>query len=651
MRWRWGRNAALTGLVAGALLALPSVASAKTLCVGTSGGACTTTESSLTAALTAAASGDTIQLGPGTYTTAATAVGTPVTLKGVGIGGTAGTTVTTTSASGAVLWLNGAHSAVSDLEVLIPSNGASDTGLDVNGAASNVSVVAASGANEVYGVDMEDSGSSFSGTVDMRAAAAQDADLVAQASASVTNSLIEGGKYGIFASGTVTVTATRVLGMSGGDIQASTGSDVTVKDSLLTLGSPCNAGCSALYVVDNDSDPGEQNTLVATQDTLVAGSTAGGQPAGTVAAQNTQSAETTQLTLDSTVAVGFPANGSAEGYGLDCYGSGTSGLSVIYSNVNFDGTSGSGTGCTSHYFSDNENQGGASPVLPLFVNAAAGDYHIPYNSPLVDAGDPTLSAGTDLDGNPRIVNGKGSGGAAISDIGAYEYQRAAPTARISAPSTGTTGTPITFVGTGSSDPNDGEGLTYSWKFDTGYTSGSPTVGYAFTTPGTHTVTLTVTAPTGLSSTATATVVVALPAPTIVGLRVSPSSFRRGGKPAAIVLSTKPPHSKRGTTIYFTLSEAATATLTFAKVETGREQGGSCLAPTHARRHLQRCTRYVPVNGSLSFSLTGQANRISFDGVLSNGTKLGPGKYQLTLNAQASSGPPATPSQTTFTIRR
>jgi len=61
---------------------------------------------------------------------------------------------------------------------------------------------------------------------------------------------------------------------------------------------------------------------------------------------------------------------------------------------------------------------------PLFVNAANGDYHLQDTSPCIDAGDNTLvpsGVDTDLDGNPRIVDGNNDG-TQVVDIGAYEYQ-------------------------------------------------------------------------------------------------------------------------------------------------------------------------------------------------------------------------------------
>lgn len=57
---------------------------------------------------------------------------------------------------------------------------------------------------------------------------------------------------------------------------------------------------------------------------------------------------------------------------------------------------------------------------PLFRNAPSGDYHLLWNSPCVDTGTNIGAPSTDLDGNPRPIDGN-MDGLAVTDIGAYEY--------------------------------------------------------------------------------------------------------------------------------------------------------------------------------------------------------------------------------------
>jgi hypothetical protein len=90
--------------------------------------------------------------------------------------------------------------------------------------------------------------------------------------------------------------------------------------------------------------------------------------------------------------------------GVDATASAAPGIAsaIHLSNSNFNSSSGTVTGS------------GNQALLPVFVNAAAGDFRQAAGSPTIDAGltDPANGA-LDLDGNARTVNGK-------TDVGAYE---------------------------------------------------------------------------------------------------------------------------------------------------------------------------------------------------------------------------------------
>jgi hypothetical protein len=134
--------------------------------------------------------------------------------------------------------------------------------------------------------------------------------------------------------------------------------------------------------------------------------------------------------------------------------------------------------------------------------------------------------------------------------------------------------------------------------------------------------------------------------TVTNLKVSPTRFRRGKRAATIAKAKPLPTS---TTISFTLSRAATVTLTFQAASAGVLSGGKCAAPSKAHRKGKRCTRYVTLSHRVTRSAHAGTNQIVFYGVLDGGSRMAPGTYRLFLLATGAGAHSSAAQHPTFTV--
>ncbi|MDQ6777869.1 MAG: VCBS repeat-containing protein [Actinomycetota bacterium] len=105
--------------------------------------------------------------------------------------------------------------------------------------------------------------------------------------------------------------------------------------------------------------------------------------------------------------------------------------------------------------------------------------------------------------------------------------------------------------------------------------------------------------------------------------------------------------KKGTTITYTVSTAATVTIAISRVQSGRRAHGMCVAPTHKLRHARLCPR-TSLKGMLTRNSHSGINRVPFSGRI--GAKaLKPGHYGATLTAYDATEKASKPVTITFTI--
>jgi hypothetical protein len=134
--------------------------------------------------------------------------------------------------------------------------------------------------------------------------------------------------------------------------------------------------------------------------------------------------------------------------------------------------------------------------------------------------------------------------------------------------------------------------------------------------------------------------------TLTSLAQTHRLWREGNKLAQISSPGKRPPI--GTAFSFSLNEQASVSFRFTQELSGRKVGGTCVAKTPKNAKHMRCTRTVTA-GTLSLTGHSGANKVVFQGRLSQRQKLAPGGYTLTVTATNSAGQTSSPQKLSFTI--
>lgn len=286
---------------------------------------------------------------------------------------------------------------------------------------------------------------------------------------------------------------------------------------------------------------------------------------------------------------------------------------------------------------------GMTTQAPVFADAAAGDYRQLRTSPLLDLGatsDPGM--GADLGGGLRFVNG-------AVDLGAYEYQRAAPAVTAGGSPSPVAGQPVTLTATATdADPGETAQLTYAWAFSDGGTATGASVEHVFAQVGSATATVTVTDPTGLKTVKDVPLTIAAVPPAGGGATPTPGTPAGPAAPAGTPPDRTPPALRslrvaktisrgaklpgavtRGGQVRFTLSEAATVAVRFERLA-GK--------------------RAVRVPGSFKLKLAAGKRSLRFTGRVTRKRTLKPGAYRMVLTATDAAGNAAAPVRAAFTLR-
>jgi hypothetical protein len=296
--------------------------------------------------------------------------------------------------------------------------------------------------------------------------------------------------------------------------------------------------------------------------------------------------------------------------------------------------------CPSDPGNPNNNVHTATPA-DLFVNLAAGDFHLTPSSPAIEAGSTDALAGDestmDLDGNPRVNDGN-LDCVNRRDMGAYEFvgtNTGTPVPLITAPASAPVGTPVDFVGSATDEQPIGS-LVFHWTFSGGGGAETQNASHAFAAPGAQQASLDVTDSCGHVGHAVRAITILGP-PVIrdtAGATIASASMTN----RVFAVGNLARKVKHGTRFLFSLSEPAAVKVTIERAMAGRKVGKSCRKPSAKLRSKKACTRYVR-KGSLAAAGTQGRNSLPFTGRL-RGKPLKPGKYRARISATDAAGNPS-----------
>ena len=213
----------------------------------------------------------------------------------------------------------------------------------------------------------------------------------------------DGGGIALFAAGSPTISGNVISnnatepGRSGGGISLGNATDALITNNIIFGNSASRGG--GIYWLGPNGQPVVNNTIA--DNTAASGSA--------VFADGFD--EANRLTNNILVGSGSQAV-------LECGDFNDLNPPLIIYNDVFNAGSGPRYGgiCT-----DQTGQNGNISADPQFVDPAAGNYHVQVGSPAVDAGLNEGAPATDIDGNPRPLDGNGDG-VAVVDIGADEVR-------------------------------------------------------------------------------------------------------------------------------------------------------------------------------------------------------------------------------------